>query len=194
MTLQFVPDADAQAAYEAHTRRKWRDSNSTEETLPVLPNRRRRRGDRRCRMQRHTARCCTHQIEATLRFELAGIVVVECRPTRRTERHRQRLELLHAVSGAQAVCLFGCVGCCCGWGLWEKQQWKSIFSEGTGMHLRHLHISNQARTLYLPQLYWLKIKCGRLRRRHDLRLKLANPDRYTVCRPQATTSTAVIRR
>jgi hypothetical protein len=32
ITLQFVPDADAQAAYEAHTRRKWRDSNSTEET------------------------------------------------------------------------------------------------------------------------------------------------------------------
>ena len=32
VTLQFVPDADAQAAYEAHTRHKWRDSNSTEET------------------------------------------------------------------------------------------------------------------------------------------------------------------
>jgi hypothetical protein len=32
ITLQFVPDADAQAAYESHTRRKWRDSNSTEET------------------------------------------------------------------------------------------------------------------------------------------------------------------
>ena len=32
ITLHFVPDAEAQAAYEAHTRRKWRDSNSTEET------------------------------------------------------------------------------------------------------------------------------------------------------------------
>lgn len=32
ITLQFVPDAEAQAAYEAHTRRKWRDSNNTEET------------------------------------------------------------------------------------------------------------------------------------------------------------------
>jgi hypothetical protein len=32
ITLQFVPDTEAQAAYEAHTRRKWRESNSTEET------------------------------------------------------------------------------------------------------------------------------------------------------------------